>query len=992
MKKQSFQFKISSIFLCLFFINTFLASVNPQQGENLWELTARIGECIDNESTKLDWIESQNDLICSKLENITTLVENISITNMSDNIATLCSKIEKVDEDLFIHNEVVCSKLENLTTLVENIDITSMNDNLAALCSKIEKVDEDLFIHNEVICSKLEKLAGELETHNDVICSKLENISSKIDEIEFVGTCETLIFQSDIPFTISEPGVYCLAESVNFTSDTAITVAASDVILDLNEKKIDGSGGGSIGIAVNSGLQNITIQNGTLCNMNDRGINADAVNNLSFVSMSVSDSLIDSVVDMPSLISPITCLQIKDIKVTNVGIFKEFSIVSAIDSLVDSLIDDVDESCTLSSITGINVNCVTGLSLNNCQVLGCQGDGFALQATEQIFIQSCNALQNSGNGFVLDRVDTTRLKWCDATMNCFNGFCDSACNADNLYDNCIAKQNGVHGFNVDGGGKVLRECVASQNSQNGFNLAASISADASLDTTFGTNGIVITPSTTTAAAMAIQKDGKIVLIGSLGTDFLIARYNVDGSLDSSFGVGGLVVSNVGSGGSARDVTIQEDGKIIASGLADGLAAVVRYTVDGNLDLTFGNNGISLFDLGTGTFAQTVALQKDGKLVVAGTMFSGGGSNFIVARLTNDGTLDSTFGIGGQTIIDFSGNDSSSDTVFDLTLQKDGKIVVAGQSNAGGMSFDFAVARLNPDGSLDGDFNPTSFLPGRVLTNFAGVTVTDDRGRAVAIQKDGKIVVAGEKIVGGSSDFAVARYNSDGSLDPTFNPAGSLPGTVTTDFSGVGSLDSGFSVAIQKDGKIVVAGESFVFGFPQFAVARYKVNGTLDTSFNPSSIVPGTVTTVVAVMATNNGRTVAIQQDGRIVVGGGSDNNFALVRYNVFKQGVAVTDCLAEENGSNGFFLDGANFMVKNSSAINNNEDGFLLSGTTSSVQLLSNEALQNGNIGIENLGPLNQILNNRAFNNGFGAGTNYLGVALVSVPMATTGYWENVEP
>ncbi len=893
------------------------------------------------------------------------------VDQIIDNLAThnevICSKVEKVDGDLATHNEIVCSKLENVTSLVENVD-----DSVTVLCSKLEKVDDDLIS----ICSKIEKVDDDLVTHNDIVCSKLENISSKLDELEFAGPCEILIFQSDIPFTADRPGVYCLAESVSFAIGTAITIAADNVLLDLNEKKIDGSAGGDVGIAINSGLSNITVQNGVLCNMNNKGIDVDATNNIAFISMSALDSL----VDMPARVAPITCLQIKDVKVIDVGIFKEFPIVLVVDSIIDSLIDTPD--CVLSPITGININCVVELILDNCHVFSCLGDGFALQMTEHSLIKSCNALRNGSNGFVLGNADTTRLKWCEATMNCFHGFCDSACNADNLYNGCVAKQNGINGFNIAGGGKALQECVASQNNQNGFNLTSSLIADASLDTTFGTGGIVITPDTTTIVAIAIQKDGKIIAIGSVSGDFIIARYNTDGSLDTMFGVGGLVITDFGPGDSARDVAIQKDGKIVVAGLSSALVLVARYTVNGDLDLTFGSGGSVIADLGAGSVIQSIALQKDGKIVVAGSVAPGADTDFATARFNTDGSLDLSFGIGGVVITDLGGDTNQGNAV---AIQKDGKIVVAGFSDAGGLSFDFAVARYNTDGSLDATFNPIGIVPGTVITNFGGITSTDDRGRAVAIQKDGKIVVAGESDAGGGfSNFAVARYNTDGSLDATFNPAGSLPGTVTTDFAGL--LDIGFSVAIQKDGKIVVAGESFVSGSPEFAVARYKVNGVLDASFNPTGPLPGTVITDIGPI--DSGRAVAIQKDGKIVVGGGSDNDFALVRYNVFKQGVVIRDCIAEENGIDGFRLCGTTFMIKNSSAINNVEDGFFLKSVTDGCQLLSNEALKNNNIGIENLGTDNQILNNRSHSN---TTSNYAGVALVATPTSTTGFWENVE-
>jgi len=756
--------KLGYVALCLLFINSLTsfisltAKVDPRPGENLWRLVTRIGDCVDVADSKLDLLDSQQDAICSKLE--------------------------KVDDDLVTHNDVVCSKLESIASIVDG-----EGDGIDVICSKLEDLDTDLSVHDALICSKLEQ-----------VDEKQDLLLSTVDELEFVGACETLIFQSDLPFTIDSPGVYCLAESVSFATGTAITIAADNVLFDLQDKKIDGSAGGDIGIAINSGLQNITIQNGLLCNMNDKGIDADATKNIAFISMSINDSLIDSLVDslvdMPARIAPITCLQIKDIKVLNVGIFKKFPIVSVVDSLIDSIIDTPD--CILSPITGININCATKVILDNCKVLYGLGDGFALSMVDNGTVESCHAIKNGSNGFVLDNSDTTCLKWCKANMNCFHGFCDSACNGDNAYLSCIAKQNGIHGFNIAGGGKVLQECIASQNTRDGFNLSTSLLKDGDLDVTFGNDGIVT-------------------------TDF-------------------------GGADEGRAVALQKDGKIVVAGVTAGL-----YPLP---------------------------------------------SDFAVARYNKDGNLDMSFGVGGKVINDFGGNDEG----LAVVLQKDGKIVVAGESDD-----DFAIARYNTDGSLDLTFG----TGGKVTTDFGGV----DEGRAVALQKDGKIVVAGAS----DGDFAVARYNTDGSLDLTFGTGGK----VINDFGG---NNQGFAVALQKDDKIVVA-------------------GILDV-------------------------------------------NFAVVRYVVFKRGVAVRNCIAEENGEDGFNIAGSAYNVRDSAAIHNMADGFLLESLTDSCQLLSNEALQNNNIGIENLGIDNQIFNNRAHDNTSG---NYVGVPLVTTPTLTTSFWANVE-
>ena len=139
---------------------------------------------------------------------------------------------------------------------------------------------------------------------------------------------------------------------------------------------------------------------------------------------------------------------------------------------------------------------------------------------------------------------------------------------------------------------------------------------------------------------------------------------------------------------------------------------------------------------------------------------------------------------------------------------------------------------------------------------------------------------------------------------------------------------------------------------------------------------------------DSGSAVVVQKDGKIVVAGTSDFDFAVARYLVFKRGVTVKNCVAEENGEDGFNIAGSAYNVRDSAAIHNVADGFLLVSLTNACQLLSNEALQNNNIGIENLGVDNQIFNNRAHDNIDG---NYAGVPLVTTPTLTTGFWANVE-
>jgi uncharacterized delta-60 repeat protein len=284
---------------------------------------------------------------------------------------------------------------------------------------------------------------------------------------------------------------------------------------------------------------------------------------------------------------------------------------------------------------------------------------------------------------------------------------------------------------------------------------------------------------------------------------------------------------------------------------------------GDLDLTFGGDGKVTTDFAGGQDqASAAAIQGDGKIVTAGAAFVSGNLDFAVARYNPDGSLDSTFSGDGKVTTDFAG---STDEAFAVALQGDGKIVVGGGAFVSG-SHDFALARYNTDGSLDATFSGD----GKVTTDFAGARLPD-RAFDVALQADGRIVAAGFAFVSGTTDFALTRYNPDGSLDPTF----SGDGKVTTDFAG--STDEVFDVALQADGRIVAAGFAGGVGGPDFAVARYDADGSLDPTFSGD----GKVTTDFA-GSTAQAIAVAIQANGRIVAAGFAQlgtNDFALARYN-----------------------------------------------------------------------------------------------------------------
>lgn len=321
--------------------------------------------------------------------------------------------------------------------------------------------------------------------------------------------------------------------------------------------------------------------------------------------------------------------------------------------------------------------------------------------------------------------------------------------------------------------------------------------DGSPDIGFGNKGDVLTGFTNSSAAEAealiIQPDGKLVAAGISDQSFSLARYNLDGSLDTSFGIGGKVTSGVLTYGyisGIKDLVIQSDGKLVAVGY-NGLVPfiLIRYNSDGTIDSSFGSGGKIILGSASGAITpHSLAIQQDGKLVAGGSKLVGSYVDFGLMRFNANGTTDTAFGNNGIVTTGFDGGD----TAWDVAIQPDGKIVAGGQGDSG-----FALARYNENGSLDTSFG----IGGKILTSF------NASGLALSILPDGKLIMAGGTY---SGDFALVRYNSDGTLDIGFGNSG----IVITDF---GSTDRAWSLAVQPDGNTVVAGSAGT----SFGIARYE---------------------------------------------------------------------------------------------------------------------------------------------------------------------------
>jgi uncharacterized delta-60 repeat protein len=416
-------------------------------------------------------------------------------------------------------------------------------------------------------------------------------------------------------------------------------------------------------------------------------------------------------------------------------------------------------------------------------------------------------------------------------------------------------------------------------------MAVSISpanaAIGDLDRDFGDGGKVITVIETfpyaEVTATTSQIDGKIIAVGFTEAingdrDFALARYNIDGSLDTSFDTDGVVTTSIGTYSEPSSVVVQPDGKILVAGYAvisgDANFAIARYNTDGLLDGSFGPDGVVagvvITPIGTDDAINSIALQTDGKILVAGYAYIGGSFDFAIARYNTDGSLDGSFGPDGAVAGIVTKHEGPNSGATFVTI-RDEKVVIAGYTPSGG-GFASSMLRFNANGSLDNTFGTS----GIVKTNYGrGV----GRRGSVFVQSDGKLVIAGN---GPGGNFEVARYNSDGSADSDFGDSG-IAGIARVPV-GDGTDNDVFSLALQSDGKIVETGWTYISGNSLFAVVRFNSDGSPDNTFGTS----GVSTTAIGDGGDSGANAVTILSDGKIIAAGYAENGpvygFALARY------------------------------------------------------------------------------------------------------------------
>jgi uncharacterized delta-60 repeat protein len=401
-----------------------------------------------------------------------------------------------------------------------------------------------------------------------------------------------------------------------------------------------------------------------------------------------------------------------------------------------------------------------------------------------------------------------------------------------------------------------------------------------LDTSFQ-DGRVIVPvgaGDDYANAMALTADEKILVAGRIAenySDFGLIRLERDGSLDTSFGKGGKVSTPIGERGDvAYAIAVQEDGKVVLAGSSENLDsgldfALARYLPDGSLDEDFGNGGTITTSVSADSdTAYALLVQRDGKIVVAGESNQGAsqtGGDFAVVRFTSDGQLDEAFGDEGVVLTPVASG-GGRDVAYSLASQD-----IDGEERlivAGGEG-DFAIARYTSDGELDVDFGEG----GKVSRVFGSVI---GAARALTVTEDNRILVAGNN----SHDFSLIRLTESGEFDAKFGDGGKVVTAVSKD-----NWDEAQSLAVDADGNIVVGGWAYEGSGSSgnFALVRYTDTGELDAAFGDGGIV---VTQVAGSTKNDLGNAVLLQADDRIpsvrvLMAGsanGSNHDFAVTRY------------------------------------------------------------------------------------------------------------------
>jgi uncharacterized delta-60 repeat protein len=409
-----------------------------------------------------------------------------------------------------------------------------------------------------------------------------------------------------------------------------------------------------------------------------------------------------------------------------------------------------------------------------------------------------------------------------------------------------------------------------------FNNLIILSQAGKLDLYFGRLGIAFPGKglfegrMTGYNSLALQSDGKFLLTGTIYNpanydDLIIIRCNENGSLDADFYYKGYISLDIENQNNVgKSIALQKDNKIVVSSTVGNKFAILRFNADGSQDQSFGYNGCKVFDITGENYAGdntcSIAIQQDQKIVVFGSSGNGYVSDFYVMRLNSDGSLDNQFGESGITMLDFKGG---IDLASDMVIQPDGKIVLAGYTNALiGIPYSFIVSRILTDGSLDTSFNKIGY---------AITPIGDDHNDAycysVGIQDDGKILTVGTSSLGFTiMDNVLIRYNANGSIDSSFGNNGIV-------INDLGTIDSwSTDMAFQPDKKIVVSGFYRELYDQNIIIYRYNSDGSLDLSFANGGY------SNLDLGAYDDAAMSTVLGSNRLLVAGNSGGNFVALRY------------------------------------------------------------------------------------------------------------------
>lgn len=403
-----------------------------------------------------------------------------------------------------------------------------------------------------------------------------------------------------------------------------------------------------------------------------------------------------------------------------------------------------------------------------------------------------------------------------------------------------------------------------------------------VDRSFGTDGVVITAVSNyydVARKILVQQDGRILVAGDItdGTSlrFAVTRYTTSGALDQTYGSNGKATVEITGGGPLGGAVLQPDGKIVVAGCAyngtDNDIVLARFGTDGVLDETFGSGGLYRSQGGTNECAYAVALQRDGRVVVAGFTENAidGDLDFLLARYTTTGDLDTSFGTNGvvNTPLPSDQGVRRECQFTTLSVTSDDSVIAGGLATIAYQTSAWtrlAIARYTSDGSLDTTFG-TASLTADTYANWP---------LDMVLQNDGKIVVAATQYDPGAKreEFCLIRFYQTGTVDFSFGSSGTALAPIGDRYAAASAL------ALQSDGKFVVGGETYQDGKYAIALARFHGNGALDSTFSDG----GSIITQAGI-GSSNARSVAIQSDRKILAAGqvettGGIRAFGIVRY------------------------------------------------------------------------------------------------------------------